>query len=69
MMTNGEEVLSGASVNFVFKSEKVAAENNHRIFISDSAARILQSDKIVTAGCHNVSGFYGEYAFFSLKNI
>lgn len=67
VMTRGEENLSGSSVNYVFKSEKVAAALSQKIFISDTAASKMSGTLLKSLGVHAVPGFPGENAFFTLE--
>jgi len=62
----GEESLSGADVNFVFRMEKLAGRLRHPNLMSESASTAF-GDRLhgEPAGRHALSGFEGEFAFLT----
>ena len=62
----GEESLSGPEVNFVFRMEKVAGTNGMSILLSQSAADKLNDPELQPAGEYPVSGYQGEFKFYTL---
>jgi adenylate cyclase len=62
-----EENLSGTSLSFVFRMEKLAASLSRRVLFSQSAADALQGLlEVVPAGEHSVAGFRDTHRFFAL---
>jgi adenylate cyclase len=66
MATLGEESLSGAGVNFVFRMEKLAGLLGQSRLVSEAAARRLGPAFPTTPlGKHPVASFEGEHAFLT----
>jgi class 3 adenylate cyclase len=62
--SQGEESLSGAAVNFVFRMEKLAAALGVSCLLSEPAAQALQAlFPTMTAGEHELAGFPGQFQF------
>lgn len=62
----GEESLLGKEVNFVFRMEKLAASMGTLRLLSEAAQARLQSHTtFVAEGRHVLSGFEGDFAFYS----
>ena len=62
----GEESLMGTEVNFVFRMEKLAASLGASRLMSDPARLGLQAHTATSAaGRHTLSGFDGEFDFYS----
>ena len=62
----GEESLSGADVNFVFRMEKLAAKCATSRLLSDAAQEQLREHLTTNdAGSHELAGFEGQFRFFS----
>jgi adenylate cyclase len=62
----GEDSLSGADVNFVFRLEKVAAELGEDCVLSAAANRVLGPDPTRRPlGNHSVPGFDGHHPLFA----
>jgi adenylate cyclase len=62
----GEESLSGAEVNFVFRMEKLAASLRQRCVLSSPGAARLRSQLPVTSlGNHALPSFTGQFEFWS----
>lgn len=62
----GEESLAGDEVNFVFRAEKLAATIGESRLLTEPARTqlklLLPAHEV---GCHTVSGFDGDFPFFS----
>jgi len=67
LLNKGEENLSGAAVNFIFKAEKVAGSIGKHVFISDAAAKEMPEAPLKKLGPHRVPGFPGETEFYALE--
>jgi adenylate cyclase len=65
--TLGEDSLSGASVNFVFRMEKLAGSLRESCLLSEPACQALGEAVVVQpSGDHPVPGFEGRHRFFGL---
>ena len=64
----GEESLSGPTVNFTFRMEKLAGSLGQSVLLSDSAASRLNAQiALRTVGLHSLAGFDGQFEFFALE--
>ncbi|HRI15235.1 MAG TPA: adenylate/guanylate cyclase domain-containing protein [Verrucomicrobiota bacterium] len=62
----GEESLSGAEVNFVFRMEKLAASLRQRCMVSSAgAARLRDQLAVEPLGKHSLPSFNGQFEFWS----
>jgi adenylate cyclase len=65
---SGEENLTGADVNFVFRLEKVAGKLAAPITLSESAAkRWARQEELTPLGEHPIASFDGTYPIFAAK--
>ena len=67
VITSAEENLSGPSLSFVFRMEKLAGSLGQHVLLSQSVAGALKGlvDSI-PAGEHSLAGFAGRHRFFTL---
>jgi len=67
VIPSAEENLSGTSLSFVFRMEKLAGSLSHRVLLSQPAAETLKDFlETVPAGEHSLAGFAGTHRFFTL---
>lgn len=65
-MASGVEKLAGPEVNFVFKAEKVIADLNGRIVVSEAAMNeLVGCVEFEDLGSKEVPGFDGQFRFFA----
>jgi class 3 adenylate cyclase len=63
----GEESLSGADVNFVFRMEKLGGSLKLPFILSEAAKqRLSEDDGTEAIGRHGLPGFSGDYLFFKM---
>jgi len=63
--TMGEESLSGADVNFLFRLEKIAGQLKQPLVCSEAARQRLGAVDFMELGRHPVAGFPGEFPLFA----
>lgn len=66
-VSEGEEILVGPDISFVFRMEKLAGQLEQSCLLSEAAATHLKSlGNLMLLGQYPLSGFEGSYAFYRL---